>query len=176
MKAKTNSQIPRPALLLGLAGLIPFIGSALLLWSGAVSLSFYSVQILVAYGAVILSFLGGVNWGAALLGREYNKGVTNFPSQLAWSVVPSLVAWLCLLVSAQVDQSVLTLNLLPQALSLIVLVAAFVLQYILDHRSAALGRLPLWFARLRLILTTGAVVSMLAGFIRIIQSGSFGTG
>ena len=56
-----DTRIPAPALLLGLAGLIPFFAAAAAQWlvlpvidSGA------GLRLAVAYGAIILSFLGGI--------------------------------------------------------------------------------------------------------------------
>ena len=60
--------MPLLAIVLGVAGLIPFIVCGL----GAVSVDAVSsarmMTALIGYGAVILSFLGGVHWGFALGG------------------------------------------------------------------------------------------------------------
>ena len=67
------TQIPRSALLLGLAGLIPFVWGAmtylntdLQLW-GARTLGprFVGPYVQLFYGSVILSFMSGVLWGFA---------------------------------------------------------------------------------------------------------------
>ncbi len=77
----------RTAWLLGIAGLVPFY--ALL---GVVAIqdgASWVTPAFVGYAAVILSFLGGIAWGRALqsaAGREFRL-----------SVVPSLFAWLALL-------------------------------------------------------------------------------
>ena len=50
----------------------------------------------LAYGAVILSFLGGIRWGAALRGIGASQRRFDF----AISVIPSLAGWAALLIPA----------------------------------------------------------------------------
>ena len=65
--------IPRAALLLGLAGLIPFLwGAASQLFPGLAEVGtatagprFVGPYVSLAYGTVILSFMSGVLWGFA---------------------------------------------------------------------------------------------------------------
>jgi hypothetical protein len=67
------TQIPRSALLLGLAGLIPFVWGAmttlntdLQLWGAhALGPRFVGPYVQLFYGSVILSFMSGVLWGFA---------------------------------------------------------------------------------------------------------------
>ncbi len=69
--------IPRAPLLLGLAGLIPFLWGALSVlrpevaaWgAGALGPRFVGPYVQLFYGAVILSFMSGVLWGFATLSR-----------------------------------------------------------------------------------------------------------
>jgi hypothetical protein len=82
---------------LGYAGLVPFVLGALLLWVlvlvRAEAHSFAALA-LSAYAALILSFLGGIHWGLALR-------LTAPPASLfVWGVVPSLVAWMAVLMPA----------------------------------------------------------------------------
>ena len=57
---------PPLAILLGLGGLVPFVACGL----GALTLSAEEARLsllaLLAYGATVLAFLGGVHWGFAL--------------------------------------------------------------------------------------------------------------
>ena len=100
--------IPTPALVLGIAGLIPFIACAVLACipqlgssvlgnilspsdAGAISsnaIRQYAVLALGAYGAIILSFLGGVRWGNLL----NSKTQLRYWGPLFFSVLPSLIA------------------------------------------------------------------------------------
>lgn len=78
------------ALRLAYAGLIPFVLGALLIWL----LAGYNLEAhafvalgLSAYAAVIISFLGGIHWGLAM--RQQIPS----PAPFVWGVVPSLLAW-----------------------------------------------------------------------------------
>jgi len=51
---------------LGYAGLAPFVGLALLLWLVSPDLHPFVALALAAYGAAIVSFLGGIHWGIGL--------------------------------------------------------------------------------------------------------------
>ena len=148
--AKTQQRIPTPALVLGLAGLLPFLISAFLTFGADVKSSAMGLLSLGTYGAVILSFLGGIRWGLIV----NNKAQLQKWSPLAWSVVPSLIAWPALL--------------LPSRYMLSVLAVGFVFQYAMDNEAIKAKKMPLWFGRLRLILTTGAVLSLLAGLLSTI--------
>lgn len=80
---------------LGHAGLIPFVLLALLLWLlGGDQQAFVAIA-LAAYGALILSFLGGVHWGLAWsLDRSVVQPTPNLRRQLLlWGITPSLLAW-----------------------------------------------------------------------------------
>ncbi|MFK7858742.1 MAG: DUF3429 domain-containing protein [Granulosicoccus sp.] len=143
-----QQSIPTPALVLGLGGLIPFIGAALMTWFGQNhSVQQLAMVSLSTYGAIILSFLGGVRWGNLL----HDKDGLNRWMPLTMSVVPSLIAWPALLLAP-----------IPQ---LALLCAGFTLQYASDVAAEKRGEVPAWFLRLRLILTSGAVLSLLAGLL-----------
>lgn len=76
---------------LGYAGLIPFLLMTLGVWFADASWLTDILNVQMAYGMVILSFLGGVHWGAALLGSTMPE--VNIRKALAWGVTPSLIAW-----------------------------------------------------------------------------------
>lgn len=129
-------------LMLGHAGLIPFVGLAILAimdWSPA-------QPILVKYGALIMTFLGGTVWMLAM------------EKKLHWSVavisnVIMLLAWVVLVLFLPVPNIAL--------LALAILFSAFVTfenQIMRPHYHED-------YFRLRLILTVVAVISlMVAGF------------
>lgn len=154
--------IPVPALVLGLGGLIPFLSTALLIWIDLPveqwlpewlvrerDKSELAMLALGAYGAVILSFLGGIRWGNLLFDHA---SLSNW-MPLLLSVLPSLIAWSALLLS-------------PRPM-MIVLAAGFTFQYALDVSAAKRGEIPQWFLRLRLILTSGAVLSLIVGMLGV---------
>lgn len=87
--------VPLLAQRLGHAGLVPFILGALLIhlvWPEAHP---YATLTLAAYGACILSFLGGIHWGVYFLRHAQGQSVDS--RWLIWGVVPSLVAWLAII-------------------------------------------------------------------------------
>lgn len=139
----SNRRIPRVALVLGLAGLVPFAASALLSLYSDPETSSIALRSLAAYAAVILSFLGGVRWGVLLSDRHrfdsYGPAIV--------SVVPSILAWLALL--------------LPGLPMLALLLAGLLLQYVVDSPYSPLKaepRIPEWYPHLRLLLSTGAII------------------
>lgn len=79
------------ARLLGHAGLLPFVAGALLTWVVNAEALPHVSRALSAYAALIVSFLGGIHWGLAF------RLSAPPASLLAWGVVPSLVAWLAVL-------------------------------------------------------------------------------
>ena len=86
-----SRQIPAPAAWLGGAGLIPFALAALMaMIAEDAELRAIALRGFVAYSAVILAFLGGVRWGAALGEVSWRP--------LTLSVLPSLFACACLLI------------------------------------------------------------------------------
>ena len=137
--------IPPAPLVLGLAGLIPFWGLALLLAAHA-PFGFRAPEIefgLATYGAVILSFLGGIRWGLAAAGARSET------FHYALSVVPSLVGWALLAA--------------PEPWRLIGLGLAVLVSGPIDARLVKEGLAPPWLGRLRLILSCGAGVALFVG-------------
>ncbi|MES2978133.1 MAG: DUF3429 domain-containing protein [Pseudomonadota bacterium] len=76
---------------LGVAGLIPFLAGALAVWLAPPGWRLLAANALLAYGALIVSFLGGIHWGLVMRGREAA------PAQLVWGITPSLLAWAAVL-------------------------------------------------------------------------------
>ena len=80
---------------LGFGGLVPFVGLAAALWAARLGDWPFRPLIslaLLAYGAVIASFLGAIHWGLVM--RE--APARSMPS-LVWGVVPSLLGWVVVL-------------------------------------------------------------------------------
>jgi hypothetical protein len=142
-----SSSIPVSALLLGVAGLIPFFGLAI--WQGVTGDELLSERLMMGfifYAASILSFLGGVGWGLAMSETDpVQRGLA-----FGVSTVPSLIAWAASFINVQ--------NL---GFTLTILGAAFLLQSAWDWHLTQIGRAPAWFAKLRIGLTI-AVISAIA--------------
>jgi hypothetical protein len=121
---------------LGLAGLIPFVVLAFACW--AVDPAWLSAFIRgqLAYGILILSFLGGIHWGSAMLARDLSDAQTR--KAMMWSVAPALIAWFATM---------------TRGFGFAVLMAGFIAAYQVDKRLFAWYQLPPWFIRLRFILT-----------------------
>lgn len=128
---------------LGYAGLVPFVLLAVLMWLvDADVLPFVSIA-LVAYAAVIVSFLGGVYWGIGFM-----QGDTAPRVYFVWGVAPSLLAWLALLMSA--DAALPLLGLLV------------VVCYMVDRKLYTQAGLAGWLP-MRLRLTVVAAASCVLG-------------
>ncbi|XP_035509129.1 transmembrane protein 69-like [Morone saxatilis] len=138
---------PKPALYLGFAGLIPFVTPTLFM---AVTESYCPelAYAQLAYGAAIVSFLGGVRWGFAL--PESSPAKPDWIN-LANSVVPSLLACVTMLMS----------NNIASAVTMVIMALGIALHYDL----ALLPTYPSWFKALRAVLTTVAFFSFLGTLI-----------
>ncbi len=78
--------IPGSAGILGYAGVIPFAACTALLAWGDPAWQPMVLEAFMIYSAVILSFIGGIRWGAAFTGNKVRGGA------FAISVIPSLWA------------------------------------------------------------------------------------
>lgn len=131
--------VPPAAFFLGGFGAVPFGGLALLAliggdpgdWAGAA---------LLAYGAVILSFMGGVHWGWAMAASEPSR------ERLGTSVLPSLVGWGGFLLGGSTG--------------LLLIALGFAALLWLDLKAVAGGRAAAWYPQLRWPLTLIVVTSL----------------
>jgi len=103
----------RTAWLLGLAGLLPFAGSALAFFAAPDSWAGFAEGALIAYGAVILSFLGAVHWGLALRAPAEEAGWGS--TRLLLGTVPALLGWVALLLPDIFALPLLALGILGTA-------------------------------------------------------------
>ncbi len=82
------------ARLLGHLGLLPFVLGAALVWVVNAEAHPYATLALSAFAAVVVSFLGGIYWG---LGFRLSAPPA---SLFIWGIVPSLVAWIAVMMPA----------------------------------------------------------------------------
>ncbi|MBD3676886.1 MAG: DUF3429 domain-containing protein [Rhodobacteraceae bacterium] len=137
-----DRSIPRAALLLGLAGLIPFLwGAASMVWTDLQGWGlrtfgprFVGPYVQLSYGTVILSFMSGVLWGFATR-AEGRVAATGY----ALSVIPAL--WAFFFVGGG-----------PVSAAVYLLVG-FVGLLGLDWMFWNHGLAPAWWMRLRVLLT-----------------------
>lgn len=144
---KDLKKSPKPALVLGAAGLIPFVSAPLVMAITETYLPEVAFAQL-AYGASILSFLGGARWGFAI--PECSPAKPDWIN-LANSVVPSLLAWTAMLFG----------DSLTPATTMVIMGLGISLHYDLS----LLPTYPSWFKALRSILTVVAFLSLVATLV-----------
>jgi hypothetical protein len=136
--------VPPAAAWLTLAGIIPFAAATLgSFLSGP--LGSFAAFALLAYGAVILSFLGGIHWGLAIARPDPSF------ARLGLGVLPSLIGWTALLLGGR--------------FGLLLLALAFLLVFLLDRQLTREGRAPPWFPKLRLPPTAAVVLCLLVAAV-----------
>jgi hypothetical protein len=123
MNDHSDPVLPRGLSALGWSGVLPFALAwlAVLAWPARAGMA---TAVFIAYGAVILSFLGGARWGRGLAG-----GVG--PGRFVEAVVPSLIAFAALL------------TLHRAWVALVLLGVGFAVWMLIDQRD------PLWSAAYR---------------------------
>ncbi|MEL6640323.1 MAG: DUF3429 domain-containing protein [Pseudomonadota bacterium] len=146
------SDIPRAALILGLAGVIPFAWGAITTVFPDIALRllpvigsrFIGPYIQLFYGAIILSFMSGVLWGftAKADGQTATTGY-------ALSVLPALWAFF-MTGNGPVAGSI---NLIVGFLGLL----------LLDWQFWRQGLTPPWWMKLRVLLTALVVLCLFSG-------------
>jgi ABC-type proline/glycine betaine transport system permease subunit len=145
-----DTKVPSSAGWLGGLGAAPFIGLAGAMPFLAGNLRQLVAHALVAYGAIILSFLGGVHWGMAI-GSPSSTYHGKLKARLTLSVIPSLAAWAALLVA--------------ETTGLCILAAAIAAMLWVDTRATRMGQAPPWYPKLRIPLTCAVVATLLFGAI-----------
>lgn len=146
----SDARIPTSALVLGLAGLLPFAWGVVTMWipaaaeltMGLVGPRFVGPYVGLSYGTVILSFMSGVLWGFATR-AEGPVAATGY----ALSVLPAL--WAFFMVGG------------GPVSAAIALIAGFVgllgLDWLFWNQGLASG----WWMKLRILLTAGVVLCLL---------------
>jgi hypothetical protein len=132
---------------LGYAGLIPFVLLTGLLWLVDPELLPFVSMALGAYAATIVSFLGGVHWGIGFI-KARSDGLAAPRFHFWWGVVPSLLAWLALM--------------LPAYAALPLLGLVVVACYAVDRSTYPAAGLANWLP-MRLRLTVVAALSCMLG-------------
>lgn len=138
------NRIPTIALVLGTAGLIPFLWSAAthsfpdLAAASGLPPMFTGAYVGLTYGSLILAFMSGVLWGFAAKGDDWLPYVL--------SVIPAL--WVFIAVNDASD------------ISSIYLIAGFAGLLMLDATFAAQGLAPAWWMRLRLSLSVVVIACL----------------
>jgi hypothetical protein len=146
--ARPESSLPSGASALGYGGLLPFVAAVLGIALLDGELRAFAARSLLAYGAVILSFLGAVHWGLLLA-----RPVSDAPPRLLAGVLPALAGWVALL--------------LPQRYGLALLVVAFGAFWLYEHRVLGARLLPESYLGLRRNLTLGVCALLTLGLVAL---------
>lgn len=144
------SGAPKPAMFLTLAGILPFLITALVVIVTPEGKLFNATayNALLTYAAVILGFLGGTRWGVEMVERPE----TTRWAVLVLAIIPPLLAWAVILIGLQ-----------PRA-TMAIFIAGFLAMLFWDLWSITRGTLPGWYASLRIIASSGAILSLLLVF------------
>ena len=151
---KDQKTLKQWANILGYSGTIPFISLAVILLLDASSTtpaasgpaaSGLAASALHLYGAIILSFLGGLHWGRIACNPDIKPSDKWF---LIYSVIPSLMGWSSYLLSDIWRGAAL------------MLIAGFIISYVIDIRFIRLGAWQSWMKPLRTNLTLIACFSL----------------
>ena len=143
-----NTRVPSSAGWLGGLGAAPFVGLAVAIPFLTSEPRSFAAHALVAYGATILSFLGGVHWGLAI-GSQGGPDRGTLASRLILSVLPSLAGWAALLVE--------------QRAGLFILAIAIAAMLGVDIWATRVGQAPPWYPNLRIPLSCVVVAALLFG-------------
>ncbi|TFK63352.1 hypothetical protein BDN72DRAFT_872325 [Pluteus cervinus] len=165
---KIASEVPKPVLVFGLAGALPYLAASAttiylarnagLVASSASSLNIdpgvaltifdQALNVQVTYGAVMLSFLGALHWGMEFAGYGGKKGY----ARLALGAAPVLFAWP-------------TLALQPMT-ALAAQWLGFTALWYADSKATMAGWTPKWYSQYRFylsLLVGSCIIASLAG-------------
>ena len=136
------------ASLLGYAGLAPFVAFSLGCW---VPLPFVTdaLSVLIAYAAIILSFMGAIHWGIAMSNTD--KGHSY---HFIISVIPALAAWVALI--------------MPVIMGLATLIVGFIALYLYDAAVAEPQGLPGWYIPMRRNLTIVVTLCLAVALMSVV--------
>lgn len=141
--AKLHIPASRIAASLAILGVTPFVALALALWGVAPGWKPAFAQALLAYGALGLSFLGGIHWGAAMRDGEGPEQACRY----AYGLMPVLLGWVVLMC--------------PPANGFFLLFWGLVAAFLIDRR---VWQEAQWFIILRAVLTIIACASLFAAY------------
>ncbi|WP_339079088.1 DUF3429 domain-containing protein [Pseudomonas sp. TMP9] len=144
---------PKLALLLGYAGLVPFVSGALGIWITPEGWRVVVLAALLDYAAVILAFMGAIHWGLAMRAEDAGESAQ---IQLGLSVIPPLLGWLAISGG------------MPTSFALPLCLLAFGGLYAADLRAVKLGLAPLWYPSLRRPLTIIVCLSLLVAWASVL--------
>ena len=141
-----NHQLKFP-LLLSLLGGLPFIAGAAIVWFSPIAYTSPTLSALFTYAAIVLSFLGGIQWGIGVSVSE--TAPKSAHSLFLLSIVPALLSWAMLFIDAVGSK-------------IMVAIFLFGFAWAIDALLHLQKLIPNWFFRLRCIMTPVVIVSLAA--------------
>lgn len=155
---KTMRKMPRPAFFLGAMGAFPLTTLASMIVTGLQVPGVDTTFALLVYSAIVLSLMGGVHWGLAMVMAADPD--TQWGTRREWrtygaSLVPAFFAWLALLLPTKVGGWVMAVT--------------FVGLLAYDFWCIRLGEAPAWFWQLRWPLVVMAAGSLAVAMIVTVQ-------
>lgn len=146
--AEQEGRTEKTARFLALFGYVPIL--VLALWLMGIDAAHparaQTLALLQSYCSIILSFLGGIRWGLAMVFRHGGS-----PRDLIASCVPPLVGWAAVFVPV------------PYAFGLFAV--AFAAQGAWDTFAVQGAVAPGWYGKLRVLLTVLVVAAMVLAFV-----------
>ncbi len=143
-----NKQQIKLAGVLTLLGALPFVATVVAQFSGVSA--FHTSYFSLTYGAVILSFLGGMHWGIFLSQAHATR-----INLLVTSNLFTLLAWGSLLMLVPITQYLIQIT-------------CFLALLLIDRKLAADGMIERWFYNLRKQVTLVVVVCL--GVLAVLTS------
>lgn len=132
------------SILLTLMGALPFAAGAALAWVGAPAQRPVAISASILYGAVILAFLAGAQWG-----RLQAQTPPGSLAGLLLSNLVALLAWAFALIDLKAPLSALA-----------GLVICYLVMLGVDGVARRAGRIDAWYWRLRLVITAIVIVCL----------------
>ncbi len=142
-RGESRVKLRSSAYVLGYLGVLPFVALAPLGFILEYPHAQLAIAAVLAYGAVILSFLTGIHWAQGL-----HSGSA---ARLLWSCFPALVAWLALL--------------MPAEFGLLALMLGFLLVWIAEKSC----HWPSWYSKLRLHLSALVVLFLFIAWLAVAE-------
>ena len=143
-----NHRLP---LALGVAGVLPLMACALWVWFGAAAQGGMALKAITTYAAVVLGFLGGVQWGTGL--AVHTAAPQSARNLFLLSVVPAVLAWGMLFIDSA-------------GARLIVAMVLFAFVWLIDALLFLQQLIPAWFFRLRSVVTPLVLACLMAALAR----------
>ncbi|HVC58994.1 MAG TPA: DUF3429 domain-containing protein [Acetobacteraceae bacterium] len=147
--------MPASAILLSILGLAPFVGCGLAALGSNPVTADRMLTALIAWGALVLAFTGGLHWGLEL--RQSETGPPGSPApgtmrhaRIGLAVLPLILGWVALL---------LPLVVAPW-LGLLLLIATFIATLAAEHHFSTRVTLPPRYLWLRWGFTIVAVAML----------------